>query len=263
MKQKDPLTQYTKELEASFARWDYLYENGGQDPFYADGVNLNLIRNHILSWKRQIEEYIAKQEEAPTLFGTNYPDIYYRNTPETVPPDYMAKADAIRERAKEQFALYENDPNFNYILNNFEKAFPYGETRETKKYGLYMGKFSHLRSYEKFLKKGTLVDLRRSFYEPYEKKAEYWAQAAQELKNYLEIDHSQADNSRIYDENLGLDEDLEEVFVSQEEPKKTEESVKKPSLDEKIAKARDKQIAEKESAKELPKEAEIEQLSLF
>ena len=45
-----------EELEKAYAQWESLYLQGGSDPFYADGVNLNLVRNHILYFKRQIEE---------------------------------------------------------------------------------------------------------------------------------------------------------------------------------------------------------------
>ena len=45
-----------EELEKAYAQWESLYQQGGSDPFYPDGVNLNLVRNHILYFKRQIEE---------------------------------------------------------------------------------------------------------------------------------------------------------------------------------------------------------------
>ena len=45
-----------EELKKAYAQWESLYKQGGSDPFYPDGVNLNLVRNHILYFKRQIEE---------------------------------------------------------------------------------------------------------------------------------------------------------------------------------------------------------------
>lgn len=50
--QEDPLA----ELEKAYAHWQDLYEHGGSDPTWPDGVNLNLVRNHIINYKRQIEE---------------------------------------------------------------------------------------------------------------------------------------------------------------------------------------------------------------
>ena len=66
-------TDYAAELENSFARWEELFKNGGSDPFWTDGMNLNLVRNHIIYYKEQL----AKQEN--TLLGL--PEIYYRETP--------------------------------------------------------------------------------------------------------------------------------------------------------------------------------------
>lgn len=45
-------SEIVKELE----RWEYLRKYGGRDPFWPDGVNMNFIRNHIISYKRQLEE---------------------------------------------------------------------------------------------------------------------------------------------------------------------------------------------------------------
>ena len=37
-----------EELKKAYAQWESLYKQGGSDPFYPDGVNLNLVRNHLL-----------------------------------------------------------------------------------------------------------------------------------------------------------------------------------------------------------------------
>ena len=37
-----------KMMEADFERWNELYSKGGRDPLYADGANLNLVRNRII-----------------------------------------------------------------------------------------------------------------------------------------------------------------------------------------------------------------------
>ena len=69
------------DLENSIKRWDDCYVNGGPDPFWHDGYNLNLIRRHILGCKMKIEEEYGA--------GT-YPEIYHRETPPVVPNEYMA-----------------------------------------------------------------------------------------------------------------------------------------------------------------------------
>ncbi len=41
-------------LKADIERWHYLRENGCSDPFWPDGTNLNLVRNHIIFDLREI-----------------------------------------------------------------------------------------------------------------------------------------------------------------------------------------------------------------
>lgn len=69
---KDDKNLAEKRLVEDFARWDHLFEYGGQDPFWEDGCNLNLVRNHILNDKDRLKklEY--------------FPSIYYRKTPQEV-----------------------------------------------------------------------------------------------------------------------------------------------------------------------------------
>lgn len=39
-------TDYAAALENDYARWYELFTKGGFDPSWADGSNLNLVRNH-------------------------------------------------------------------------------------------------------------------------------------------------------------------------------------------------------------------------
>jgi hypothetical protein len=85
-KKKTPeqkLKELTNELRGDFARHAYLKEHGGQDPFYPDGVNMNLTRNHIIYDKRQIMEFCIEN-------GFDLPEEYYLPTPEKVANGYMA-----------------------------------------------------------------------------------------------------------------------------------------------------------------------------
>lgn len=227
------------ELENSFRRWDTLYTQGGSDPFHSDGVNLNLVRNHILSYKRQMEELMARENETLTLFGSSYPDIYYRETPEQVPYDYMAKAEEIRARANEQMALYEKDPNFCFIRDHHHEIFPKGETKATRAAGLSPYKSSSVLACQQVIEQDDLVRMRSYFYRPYEEKAPEWAATAKQLKAYLEADHSMDDNTQIQD--LYMDEDCD-IECLQDEAESIENKDKagettlppqpvKPSLD--------------------------------
>lgn len=46
------------EIRAEFQRWDHIQKHGCRDPFWPDGVNINLVRNHIIYWYRQLGEYM-------------------------------------------------------------------------------------------------------------------------------------------------------------------------------------------------------------
>ena len=105
-------TDYAAELENDYARWDELFAKGGSDPFWADGVNLNLVRNHILYDKEQLE----KQENS--LF--DLPDVYYRETPPEVDSDYMARPDEIRENAHKAMGIIDADENLKFVLEQSE-----------------------------------------------------------------------------------------------------------------------------------------------
>ena len=80
------------EIANRIDRWNHLCEFGGKDPTYADGVNMNIVRNHIL---------IAKQKCEKELDG-DYPQEYYFPTPDVVDPDYMARSAEIEENAKKE-----------------------------------------------------------------------------------------------------------------------------------------------------------------
>ena len=51
MSKRNRETDYTAALENEYAQWDELFTKGGSDPFWTDGSNLNLVRNHIIYYK--------------------------------------------------------------------------------------------------------------------------------------------------------------------------------------------------------------------
>ncbi len=101
---------YEASLKERFERWDDVFENGYTDPFWADGVNLNLIRTHITVYKQGIEREFPKGK---------YPEIYYRETPEKVDVGYIAKPDLIREKAKKVLEDIQGDENFKFIKERY------------------------------------------------------------------------------------------------------------------------------------------------
>ena len=249
------LARLASSLTESFARWDFLLQNGGSDPYWPDGFNMNLVRNHIISYKKQIEALMDQESEEISLFSRTYPDVYYRETPDEVSDDYMSKADEIRARANQQIVLYENDPNFRYCLENHDKVFPGGETKATKAAGLHIHVTAILTRYRYCIEKDNLVDMRCYFREPYEKKAPEWAKAAQDLKNFLSKEHDPKDDVIVKDPNL--EDELEGDFEEQPIPA-SEKPVKKPSLFDQIQKAQATAEIKKPSVKQ-----HEEQVSFF
>ena len=67
MLKKPGLEELVRELERDYDRWEQVYMAGSKDPFWPDGVNANLCRNHILCGKRRIRER-DPDAEMPEIF---------------------------------------------------------------------------------------------------------------------------------------------------------------------------------------------------
>src|SRR5699024_8454707 len=99
------LDELITSLEDRFDRWEHLKEYGGQDPFWEDGCNMNIVRNHILYYKGEIKELCEEEK-------LELPEIYQKETPPEVNNKYMARADEIRKGAKKSLRIYSYDENF-------------------------------------------------------------------------------------------------------------------------------------------------------
>lgn len=149
MEKKKEKIDLAAELTKEFERWEYLREYGGSDPNYADGANMNLVRNHILYYKREMEKEYGSDYK-------KYPEIFYREVPPEVNNNYMAKAGLIRDSAIQALEIYIADPNFRYLLANKEML----TEKEAKKISLYnvLGYASGL---AQAIKSGDLITMRR------------------------------------------------------------------------------------------------------
>jgi len=107
MSRKKHEPDYAAELEKSYAEWNEVFTKGGSDPFWTDGVNLELVRNRIISCKQQLEK------QGNSLFGL--PDSYYRELPPEVDSDYMARPDEIRENARKAMEIIDADENLKFV----------------------------------------------------------------------------------------------------------------------------------------------------
>lgn len=75
--------QTLTELKKAFERHEYVINKGTTDPFWCDGVNANLVRNHIIYYKRKIMELHS-------LAGTPIPLLLFKPLPKEVSKEFMA-----------------------------------------------------------------------------------------------------------------------------------------------------------------------------
>lgn len=95
MKKKEPeqlLKEHSISIIDEVENWKHINEKGCNDPFWQDGCNMNLVRNHIIYYKREISR-ICEAE------GLTLPDEYYIPTPPEVDNNYMATLQR-KERVK-------------------------------------------------------------------------------------------------------------------------------------------------------------------
>lgn len=145
----EELNRLTQELEDRFNRWENLKENGGSDPFWADGCNMNLIRNHIYSYKRQIKELCEEN-------GIDLPQIYHREPPQEIENNYMARVDKIRKNAKRALAEYKSSKDYQYLLSVVGRL----GKREIEQTSID-NVIGYCKGLESFIEKDDLIAMRR------------------------------------------------------------------------------------------------------
>lgn len=197
-------------LKKEYEHWESAYRNGLYDPFWPDGTNLNLTRNHIIYYKRQMEQLAGAERR--NLFGDDLPVIYYKELPPEVDNNYMANPDKIRQRAKEQIALYEEDENFQYLLQIKDTLYPKNqEPKESKEAKLPFYPILRLAYYRKSFEEDDLVALRRDFYVDYERKAADWKGYAEQIKAFLNNEISDVEILPHTDKKESLEAKLERL----------------------------------------------------
>ena len=70
----DKLSELVFLLMLSHMRWRKIQEEGCNDPFWSDGANLNLIRNHIIYFRDEIRK-LCENKNLPL------PELYYEEVP--------------------------------------------------------------------------------------------------------------------------------------------------------------------------------------
>ena len=85
----DELEQERRNILREREYWKSVCENGCSDPFWPDGCNMNLIRNHIIYARNRILELCQQG-------GITLPEEYYLEVPPEVEDNYMAPAGVSR-----------------------------------------------------------------------------------------------------------------------------------------------------------------------
>lgn len=114
-----------EELKKSFDRWENIFENGCSDPYYTDGVNLHIVRNHILHYREDIENMYPEGQR---------PEIYQRDVPPEIDMGYMARADEIREAARASLEQYRSNADYRYIISHADALHPKERERLNVRY---------------------------------------------------------------------------------------------------------------------------------
>lgn len=135
---------YGAELHSEYARWRELRDRGGTDPFWPDGVNMNLVRNHILYWKRMIEENLQEAE---------YPEEYFLDIPPEMDNNFMAHPDRIRDKAKAALKTITENPDYVFLRREMRN--------QTKQNAQIFNAVRYVDGYQDAIRRDDLVVMRR------------------------------------------------------------------------------------------------------
>lgn len=135
------------EIRDRIDRWNLLKTQGGSDPFWEDGMNMNLVRNQVVFCREEVKK-ICDRNDIPL------PEEYWVSVPPKVPDYYMAKPKEIEKNARRALERYEADKNYQWlktcnISTNTKKAVGYQNV---------MSVVDHLKE---AIKKNDLVAMRR------------------------------------------------------------------------------------------------------
>lgn len=93
------IQQIQTDLEREYQRWNYIAANGCQDPFWPDGINMNLVRNHIIYWHHLLDERRSEGIQV-SLFDSAASTPERRPIPPEVPQNYMVAGCTYSDRLK-------------------------------------------------------------------------------------------------------------------------------------------------------------------
>lgn len=80
--------QIRVQIDTEFRNWNDLANGKCHDPFWPDGMNMNLTRGHIIYWYGYLAEKISAGVQL-SLFGAEFEPAGERPVPPEVPDEYM------------------------------------------------------------------------------------------------------------------------------------------------------------------------------
>ena len=108
---------------------------------------MNLVRNHIIYSKRQLEESVA---------DGNLPEIYYKETPPEIDQNYMARTDEIRKNAAKTLTVYQADENYLWCLQHVSEL-----TEKELKHSCIENILGYVTGLERAIAEDDLITMRR------------------------------------------------------------------------------------------------------
>lgn len=82
------IQQIQAEIDQAFQKWNDIACNGCQDPGWPDGINMDLVRNHIIFWYRVLDEK-SRADTQLSFFDDRDIATMRRPVPPKVPAQYM------------------------------------------------------------------------------------------------------------------------------------------------------------------------------
>ena len=131
------ISSWALQCSVSYAQWQSIFENGCQDPFWEDGINLNLVRNHIIYFHRQMNDLCEE-------IGYLKPEICSREIPKEVDPHYMAGTKEIEKQARKALALLEQCNEYCKLVS-FEEQLT-DEQKKAVYYSVTLGYVNNLKN---------------------------------------------------------------------------------------------------------------------
>ena len=142
-------------LDERYRHWENIYLDGCSDPIWPDGVNLNLVRNHIIYYKRMLEEIHTVKDGEQISFFSSDSITDTRPLPPEVECNYMAKTEQIRKDGQYALEALQTDLDVQYVLHPPQLS---KDTAEKLHLAAYHGYINNLKC---GLEKDDLVCVRR------------------------------------------------------------------------------------------------------